>query len=257
MKSKYVIGAIVAIIIVVAAIGIYWYSTLKPAENVLIVGTSADFPPYEYIDEEGNFAGFDVDLINLIAGRLGLRVEWRDMSFDILIGALKGGKIDAIIAAMSITSERQQEVDFSVPYYTSEFALLVRSDSLISITEPKDMIEYSIGTQTGSSQYEYLTQWIDTGELSEDKVFLYERFDQAVLDLVGGRIDIVFTERPMAVKMTEVQPVKVAYTWEAPSGEVGIAVPKGDPLLNDINKVINDLDEQGILDALVMAWLGG
>jgi len=258
MKTTYILAIAIIAIVVVASVVVYWYNTnsSKPS-NVLVVGTSPDFPPYESLDSSGRYTGFDVDLMNIIAGRLGMKVEWRDMAFDVLIGSLKQGKIDAIISAMSITSVRLQEVDFSVSYYQSEYAVLKRSDSAINITQPIDMTNYKIGTQSGSQQYEYLTQWINSSQLSQDKVFLYERFDQAVLDCVNGRVDIVFCEKPFALKMSKLQPVTTALIWPSASPGTGIALQKGDTRLNDINSVITDLNSTGILEALSVAWLSG
>jgi len=259
MRMLYVYTAVLIGIIAVASVSVYWWYTTNQSmsSKVLVVGTSPDYPPYESLDDKGRYTGFDVDLIHIIAGRLGWQVQWKDMAFDILVGSLQQGKIDAVISAMSITSARQQQVDFSIPYFTTEFAVLKRSVSTINLTVPKDMINYTIGTQSGSIQYEYLTQWINSSELDPSKVSLFERFDQAVLDLAAGRVDLVLCEKPFAIKMSTLQPVITALIFPSPDPGIGIALQKGDTRLTDINSVISDLKSTGIIDAMAVAWLAG
>ncbi len=95
------------------------------AAGVIKVGTSADYPPFEYVDASGNKAGFDIDLMEEIAKRMGVKVEWVDMPFDSLIAAVQEGKIDMSISAFNYTEERDQTVDFTEAYYTSEDSFMV------------------------------------------------------------------------------------------------------------------------------------
>ena len=94
-------------------------------EGKVVVGTSADYPPYEFVDEAGNYAGFDVELMTEIAKRMGVTLQWTDMPFDSLIAAVQEGKIDMSIACFNYSEEREEEVDFSDAYYTSEDAFVV------------------------------------------------------------------------------------------------------------------------------------
>lgn len=255
MKRTYVIGVILAIIILTAAIGIYWYSTLRPGGKTLTVGVSADYPPFESVNEKGTKVGFDVDLMYIIAGRLGYQVEWVDMAFGLLIGALKEGKFDLAMSSFAITPARLEQVDFSHPYFVTSWAILVRNDAPFNITVPSDITTHTVGTMKGSAQYEYLKNtWITNGTMSDSGVFLYERGDLAVMDLNNGRIDCVFLDKAGMSSYTKQYPVKIACTFQS-GVNMGIAAPKGSQLLSEINSVIDDLWAKGILDALRVAWV--
>jgi len=105
--------------------------------GTLIVGTSADYAPWEYVDENGEFAGYDIELIREIGARMDLEVEIQDMGFDTLISAVKQGKIDVVIAAMSITEKRKEQVDFTDGYYDGAHGFIVAADSGITLTAPE------------------------------------------------------------------------------------------------------------------------
>lgn len=94
-----------------------------------IVGTEAQFPPFEIVDSSGNVVGFDVDLLNAIAEDQGFKVEYLDQDFAGLIPALQTGNVDIIASGMTITEEREGEVDFSEPYITAGLALAVTTDN--------------------------------------------------------------------------------------------------------------------------------
>ncbi|MEJ5228363.1 MAG: transporter substrate-binding domain-containing protein, partial [Pseudothermotoga sp.] len=96
--------------------------------KTVTVGTSADFPPFEYM-ENGQFVGFDMDLMREIAKLAGFELKFVDMSFDSLIPALRAGQVDVVAAAMTITDERKQVVDFSQPYWTADQSIIVKAES--------------------------------------------------------------------------------------------------------------------------------
>jgi polar amino acid transport system substrate-binding protein len=116
--------------------------------RTVTVGTSADFPPFEYI-ENGQFVGFDMDLMREIAKIAGFELKFVDMSFDSLIPALRAGQIDVAAAAMTITEERKKVVDFSMPYWTADQSIIVKADSDLTITVLFG--KYRIGVQTGTT----------------------------------------------------------------------------------------------------------
>ena len=95
-------------------------------ENKIIIGTSADFPPFEYINDNGTIVGFDVEMTTKILEAAGYTVEVKDISFDSLIPSLENGKIDVIAAAMTITEDREEQIDFSDPYYEADQSILTK-----------------------------------------------------------------------------------------------------------------------------------
>src|SRR4030042_2120111 len=125
-------------------------------ENKIIIGTSADFPPFEYKASNQTIIGFDIDLIKKILTDQGYTVEVQDIGFDSLIPSLQTGKIDVIAAAMTITDARLQEVDFSDPYYDANQAVLVKVDGGVNITTVEDLKNYSVGAQTGTTGWAWV-----------------------------------------------------------------------------------------------------
>src|SRR5215208_4534455 len=111
------------------------------------VGTSADYPPFESVDASGNKVGFDVDLMTEVAKRLDVKLEWVDMPFDSLIAAVKENKIDASISAFNYSEERDQTIDFSDAYYTSEDAFTVAEGFAGTIVNPEDVGAFKVGVQ--------------------------------------------------------------------------------------------------------------
>ena len=113
---------LVSVLMVVAVLSV---AGCQSQGKALVVGTSADYEPFEYVDENGNYVGFDIELMEEVAARLDMEIEWQDIAFDGLIGSLQSDKIDAIIAAMSATPEREEQVDFTKPYFIGADAIIV------------------------------------------------------------------------------------------------------------------------------------
>ncbi len=133
----------------------------------LVVGTSADYYPFEYYTPDFRIDGFDIALIREIGQRLGMEVEIRDFAFDGLGGALELGQIDVAVAAISITTERAAQVDFSDIYFVGEDGVLASDASDIEeVTSADELGEYLVGVQSGSV-YEDLIEknLVETGIL--------------------------------------------------------------------------------------------
>jgi len=228
-------------------------------EGKLVAGTSADYPPFESIDENGNMVGFDIDLINEIGKRMGVEVEIQDMPFDSLIASVQGGKIDLSIAAFNYTEERDKTVDFTDAYYYAEDGFLVAEDFAGEITAPEDAAQYKVGVQTGATADGWATEnLLDAGLMPEENLFRYERMDQAALDVKAGRIDILITDYiPAQALADEIGGLKVVYHAEVSTGPVNIIVPEGDTELTaELNKIIADLLEEGFIDGLAERHIG-
>jgi len=229
-------------------------------EGKLVAGTSADYPPFESVDENGNMVGFDIDLINEIGKRMGVEVEIQDMPFDSLIAGVQEGKIDLSIAAFNYTEERDKTVDFTDAYYYAEDGFLVAEDFAGEITAPEDAAQYKVGVQTGATADSWATEnLLDAGLMSEENLFRYERMDQAALDVKAGRIDILITDYiPAQALAGELGGLKVVYHAEVSTGPVNIIVPEGDvELTNALNEIIADLLEEGFIDELAERHIGG
>ncbi len=121
----------------------------------LLVGTSADYAPFESYNAKFQIDGFDIALINEVAKQLGVKAEINDFAFDGLGSAIQIGQVDVAISAISVTPERQAVVDFSNVYYASDDAVLVKSDSTLTAKTPDLLVNNRLGVQQGSV-YEHL-----------------------------------------------------------------------------------------------------
>lgn len=223
------------------------------------VGTSADYPPFESVDASGTKVGFDIDLMTEIAKRMNVQLEWVDMPFDSLIAGVKEGKIDLAISAFNYTEERDQEVDFSEAYFTSEDSFMVADGFAGQITNPEDVVAYKVGVQTSTTQDSWLTDNLVTpGKLPEDQLFRYDRVDQAALDLKSGRIDVLMSDYiPAQALMQQLGGLKVVYHGALSSGPMNIVLPEGDKELTaEVNKIIQAMQQEGLIDQIAQKHLG-
>lgn len=263
-RSLLVVSLMVVLTLVLAACG-----TGEPAneleavreEGKMVVGTSADFPPYEYVEEDGSFAGFDIALIQEIGDRMDLEVEIVDMPFDSLLSAVQEGKIDLTIAALNYTEERAEQVDFTDPYQTSQTVLVVREGFEGELNTKEQVAQYNLGSQTGTTGDDWVTEeLIEPGLMPEDQMFRYERVDQGLLDLKAERLDVYLTDQTpaeaYASQMGELEVlVRPDFFDEKP---MNIAVPKGaDELREALNEVIAELHDEGVIEELKLEWIYG
>jgi len=220
--------------------------------KTLIVGTSADYEPFEYVDESGNYVGFDIELMEEVAARLDMEIEWQDIAFDGLIGSLQSDKIDAIIAAMSATPEREEQVDFTKPYFIGADAIIVAEGSGIEINKNEDMDGYRVGVQSGTIQEE----WVDANIDAE--VSRYERAEQAIMDLKSGRIDVVAMDYYAATSFMAQGGLELGLKTGFSGEHMAIAVKEGNTELRDqIDVVVAELQAEGFVEELAMKYLSG
>lgn len=233
-------------------------STIKQ-RGKLIVATAADYPPYESVDNSGKFVGFDIDIVNEIAKRMGVKLEIKDLAFDILIVSLQKKKVDLVVAAMTKKPARAEKVDFSIPYTFIKDAFIVNTKSGITMNKPTDVGGKKIGVLTGTSGEEWVMEnLVKPGLTKKDQVFRYDRMDNAGLDLAAGRLDVVFllknAANDMAAKMNN---LKVAYELDRPpeKSTVCVALPKGEAALKaEVDKILTELINEGWLDKKVAEY---
>lgn len=223
----------------------------------LVVGTSPDYPPFESKDASGNFVGFDVELMNEVAKRMGVTVEWTDMPFDSLVAAVQTGKLDASISAFNYDEERAKQVDFTTAYYTAKDGFMVADTFTGTISKPEDIAQYKVGAQSGTVQ----ADWIDAtlvqpGLLPSENFLQYERVDQAALDVKAGRIDVLMGDNiPLASLAQSLGGLKIAFEDTVASGEFMVILPKNEPALQEeLNKAIQALLDEGFVDQLAQKW---
>ncbi len=225
--------------------------------GVIKVGTSADYPPFESVDASGNKVGFDIDLMAEIAKRLGVKLEWVDMPFDSLIAAVQEGKLDASISAFNYDADRDEKIDFSDAYYTSEDAFTVADGFTGEIVNPEDVADLKVCVQTGTTQDSWLTDnLVATGKLPEENLFRYDRVDQAMLDLKNGRVDVMMSDYvPAKALADQLGGLRIVYQGVLSSGPMNIVIPNGDAELQQaINEIIKQLQDEGFIDNLAVKY---
>ena len=259
MKRSYILLTVILLLtLVLAACGGEQANKLEEIKDQgkMIVGTSADYPPYESKDEAGNFVGFDMDLIREIGKRMGVEVEIQDMAFDTLIAAVQEGKVDAVIAAMQGTPARDEKVDFSNPYHWQTDAFLVAGDSPIVMNSPKDAAGHSIGVQTGTVQENWVLENLVPLGTTEDQIFRYERVDQGALDVKNGRIDILFINADPAADLAAKEGLKLALvTSDTVAAGQAIAIKEGEKELKaELDRILAEMDSAGIIKQLLATY---
>ncbi len=225
----------------------------------LIVGTSADWPPFEYIDKNGQYAGIDIEIAKRIAQKLGVQLEIKDMKFAALIEALKKGDIDIILADMTPTAEREKEVDFSLPYYFGKgYAVVTLKTS--NIKSEQDLYGKRIGVQLGTIQEEWAVNNLK-GKAADIKS--YDRvYPEMVMVLKRGDIDAMIVGDKIGEALTIKDPdLKIATYVGVPTIGGAVAVPQGaEDLKYVVNSVIEELINSGEMDKIfqqeILKWLG-
>lgn len=223
----------------------------KTEGGVLVFGTNAEFPPFEYVGDDGEPDGFDVALIKAVGEKLGREVQVENMEFDSLVSSI-GNRIDGAIAGMTVTEERKAEVDFSDPYYEAVQYVIVTADSQIATAD--DLKNKTIGCQLGTTGM-FLAEDIE-GVTAQT----YNRAVDAVNDLVNGRVDAVIIDKnPAEVFNTKFEgKVKImdGANFGFETEEYAIALPKGSDLVGQVNQALADLKADGTFDALVAQYIG-
>ena len=190
----------------------------KEEKDVLYVGTNAEYPPFEYLDENGNVVGFDVELINEISKIIGKKIEIKDMTFDGLIPALEAKTIDILIAGITATESRKKVINFSKPYFESQQAIIVKEDNNTITNFDSLNNTYTVGV---------------------------------VLGYVG---DVALTESKKVDKIERFKGLKAIKT-DLSIQELCIGFRKEDTkLLEDVNKALDTLKENGKYDELVKKY---
>ncbi|HNS01701.1 MAG TPA: transporter substrate-binding domain-containing protein [Anaerolineae bacterium] len=223
----------------------------------LVVGVSADYPPFEFYNDQFQLDGFDIALMRAIGEKLGVQVEFKDFAFDGLGSALQLGQIDAAISAISVTDQRAQQVDFSNIYYVGADALLVAENSpLTSLTIDDDLSDLRLAVQSGTVYESFADQeLVEAGLLPEDNLHAYTDIEQAVRDLQRGRVDAVLMDRQPALAFEANGGVRNIGQGLFPQN-FAVAVALGqDPLRRVINQALEQLGQEGVMEDLVVEYL--
>lgn len=219
-------------VVVVSFAGCSKIETMKRIneKNVVIMGTNAEFPPFEYRNDKGEVEGFDVAMAQEIAKELGVELQIQDMAFDSLLNALASGKIDFVAAGMTVKPDRLKNADFSIPYYKATQSIIIKKDN-DSIKSLADLKGKKIGVQQGTTG-----DFMATDDIEDTKVSRFKKAIDAVMDLKNGKVDAVIVDsNPAKIFVSKNDDIKLLATQT-------IIVSKG----NDSIKGKEDLKGQKI-----------
>ena len=216
--------------------------------GVLTVGSDTTWPPMEYVEGD-KIVGFDVDLTQAIADKIGLKLDYQSTAWDGIVSALVAHKFDMVISSMTITEEKKKEINFSDPYFNTDQAALIKEDSDI------DAVEKMNGKTMG-------VQLATTGEIESKKIKdcstkSYDDILMAFEDLKAGRIDAVMADSYLVYSYaTKNEGFKVGFVIN--TGEkLGIAFAKESPnLLAAVNGALKTLIDDGTYDSIYEKWFG-
>lgn len=248
LSSKLVMGAGV----LVAALG----SSSSFAQEPYIVGVEASFPPWAYV-EAGEYKGIAIDAMRAIAEDAGLEIEFKDLPFPSLIPALAAEKIDILATGLTVTEERSEVIDFTVPWWETNDVVVVPKDSDKNVFTAV-CCGARVGVQGGSSQQ----AWMEANVVPSDidiELATYDSYIIAINDMATGRIDSVIVDDTSAQEYVAAgRPVRIAgkIFIRAP---LALAVSKGDPkgLLPELNQGIVQLAESGEWQEIVHKYMPG
>jgi polar amino acid transport system substrate-binding protein len=214
------------------------------------VATDATWLPFEYVNDQTNqIEGFDIDVMNAIAEKENLDIEYVNVAFDALLAGMAQGTYDAAISSITITPERAQDMLFSDPYFEAGQIITVRLDNT-TITG-KDTLAGDVGAQLGT------TGAMEVEKIPAATLKTYDDIGLAFQDLMNGQIDAVVCDNPVALGYVGKNPDELKAVGDVFTDEnYGIAVAEGNTeLLAKINAGIAAIMEEGLLEQFSEKWL--
>ena len=219
----------------------------------IVVGTSADYPPYEFINEvDGKieYVGFDIEIAKAIADSLGVELEVKDMAFDGLLMALNADKVDFVMAGMVPKPERAEVVDFSKIYYLMRQRVLINADNNDKFKTVEDLTGKRIGVQKATTQEDAANE-----KIKNPQIKALDKIPDIILELRNNKIDAMVIEetsgRTYVSKSDDLVLIEDV-AFENAQGGTAVAVKKGNKdLLEEINKILDTLMDNGSIDKFV------
>lgn len=220
----------------------------KNDDNKIIMVTNAEFPPYEYKDKS-DFKGIDVEIANLIAEKMGKKLEILDVEFESIIPAIVSNKADIALAALTVTEDRKENVNFSDSYFETSQNILVRYGS--DISKVSDLKGKKIGVQTGNiADINY------TEEFGEENIERFNKHVDAVEALKNKKIDAVVLDNEPAKFFASENDEIVMLNNVCKGEEYAIAINKDNQdLLDEINNILAETKKSGELDEIIKKYI--
>jgi polar amino acid transport system substrate-binding protein len=214
------------------------------------VATDATWAPFEYVnDQTGQLEGFDIDLMNAIAEKANLDIEYVNVAFDALLAGMAQGMYDCAISSITITPERSQSMLFSIPYFEAgQIITVLKSNTTVT---SKDNLSGLVGAQLGT------TGAMEVEKLPNCTLKTYDDIGLAFQDLMNGQIVAVVCDNPVALGYVGKNPTVLKTAGDVFTDEnYGIAIAKGNTDLKaKIDAAIQALIDEGFIAQLSAKWL--
>ena len=223
------------------------------AAGELVVGTSADYPPYEFhteIDGKDTIVGFDISIAQAFADELGVELKLVDMAFESLLISLQNGDFDLVMAGLTPDEERAKTVDFTDVFFHNKQIVIIRAEDADKYVTTEDMAGTTLGVQAGTIQETIAADLTD-----ENKVVKLKKFPELIMELKTGKVDGVCTNTMVASAYVSAHPdllcQDIGIVWDN-TGFAG-AIQKGDngEFMAFLNDTIAKLQEDGSIDRFV------
>jgi polar amino acid transport system substrate-binding protein len=222
-------------------------------KGVLVVGCKDSLPPFGYIDENSRrIVGYDIDFVNAIAKKMGVKVELKPVTSASRMPQLQEGHIDIIAATMTKNAERAKVIDFSHAYFLTGQKFITKKGTVKSL---KDLEGKRIGTAKGSTSEQNVAKAIPSAT-----VLSFDDYPQAFLALIQGKVQAVTTDEAILAGILAKAPNKAQY--EIPNLQIsdepyGLGMRKGDTnLVNFVNKTILEMEKSGEAAKIFAKWFG-
>lgn len=220
--------------------------------KTIVVGTNAEFPPFEYVNDKKEIDGFDMAVMKEVGKRIGSDVKIKNMEFKSLIGAMESKNLDVIAAGMTVTDERKEAVDFTDSYYTSNQYIIVKEDS--SVKKISDLDGKTIAVQEGTTGDLVATGEYDTIKNANPKRF--KKGVDAVMDLKKGGSDAVIIDANPAEEFVKANKGLRLIKDQSSEEYYAFAVQKGNKKLKEaINKELKAMKKDGTFDKLIKKYI--
>ena len=226
--------------------------------RTVVAVTGNDYMPLNFVDPKtGEAIGWEYDAVNEIGARLNCKIEWKVAAWDTMIAAIREGQYDVGMDGITITDERKQQVDFSIPYMVSQQFMLVRANETRFSTAEEFNAQDSllIGSQTGTTNFYVAVYSVLDGNESNPRIKLFENFGATAQALLSGDVDMVLMDAASSRGYIGANAGKLKIIGD-PLGteEFGfIFTPKSD-LVEPFNATIRAMQEDGFLDRLNTKW---
>jgi ABC-type amino acid transport substrate-binding protein len=217
----------------------------------LTVGSDVPYPPFEEFGKtKTEFKGFDIEVVEAIAKKIGRTPEFQDTSFDTIFRDLAQGKFEMVASATTITKEREESVDFTNPYYLPSAQSIVVKKGATGLSTEKDLTGKIVGVQQGTTGEEYVEEEIDTKELRT-----FPQGPDTFPALEAGTLDAVVIDRPVAEKAVQQDPeIEIAGGIETEE-QYGLVVKQGNTeLLDELNTALKEIVDSGEYATIFKKW---